>query len=234
MSWTATYTVWLTVAVKHPYYAGGRCGLELEPDPETASILSKSGVLFRKQTPSEWILIRPEGATIEAGISLVFLLRNTSPGFYFFTGDKATVSGNCACETVGKNGTWKQLTIPVTEQRLEAPEKLTIELETRAKFLEFIVVPRRRKEEPVLELREDRNRILFQPVKQVEFPSEERPVYRFVTTEPIALEEAQPYRIQLWEKRKSGENPLGMIPLPKVSSISLFSKQDTITSYFYF
>lgn len=235
MSWTATYEVWLTFTAEHPYFSGGRCGFELEPDPATAQLLHKAGVLFRKQTPSSWVLIRPEGdPIIEAGISMVFLLRNTSPGFYFVTSDQLTVTGDCTCETENRNGTWKRLIVPATESRLQTKETISLTLESRSRFLEFIVVPRRRREEVALELREDRNRIRFQPAVQVDFPSEERPVYRFVTTEPVVLEEGSPYRVQLWEMRKSGENPLGMVPLPKASSVSLFSRHDTITSYFYF
>ena len=235
---TATYTAWITITISHDYFINGSNCITLVPTRDTHKLLTKGGIIIRRSGNGTWLLLKQEGLNeiVEEELigQLEFCLMNTDAGFYYYTNtavaDEMPVWG---LKDVGKNGIWKVLTIYVDKGLLKHKTAVNIEIESVEKLLEFLIIAKSGNR-PQLLVREDNDKLVFDQ-SQVDFPGEPLPVYRFVTTTPVALKEAHDYKIRLWEVKENGESLLSSgLPFPKASSSSIIDSQNTISSYFYF
>lgn len=230
------YRIWLKLVVLHEYFDSQQCGLDLEPNAETNRMLQKAGILFKQQNSCSWILVAEDEINLEPDSELCFRLKVKQPDFYYYTDQKTRAGAGCSLTDYNREGTWKVLHVPVTEQRLSAKEPETIELslKSKVKHVEFLVFPSGSYTADPLEIREQRGKIAFSKPESVNLPGTEKALYRFVTTKTVPLKQKTDYQFHLWELKKSGENLLSKLPdFPLVAAVSPFSPTDTITSYIY-
>lgn len=233
-----SYRIWLKLVIMHEYFDVQQCGLILEPNSITKRMLEKAGILFKQQNSCTWILISENEIQLESETSLCFQLKTKQADFYYYT-DKTTTDdseSDWSLTDYNKEGTWKLLNIPVTDERLNAtnPETIEIKLKSALKHIEFLVFPSQTYVMDPLEIREQRGKVSFDKREELTLPGTEKVLYRFVSSETLPLKQKSAYQFHLWELRKSGENLLSRLPdFPLVQSLSPFSPKDTITSYIY-
>lgn len=236
MSWQGTYRIWLKLVILHEYFDAEQCGLSLEPDNQTKRDLQKAGLIFRQHDARTWFVIGEEQILLEAESNLNFYFRTKQSEFYYYT-DQTPASGtDWSLIDYNKNGIWKILSIPVTDQRIQASETETIEIQLKSqlKHVEFLVFPSSNYSMGPLEIREQREKVIFKEPEELKLPGTEKLLYRFVSSETLPLKQKSEYQFHLWELRKSGENLLSRLPdFPRVNVLSPFSPKDTITSYIY-
>jgi hypothetical protein len=236
MSNQNTYRIWLKFVVAHSYFDAQQCGLTIEPTSITNRLLQKAGIIFKQQNSCTWILISKEEITLDSEIELFFQLKTKQPDFYYYTAQKTNGNLNWSLTDYNRDGVWKLLTIPVTEERIAAADSETIEVKLNSplKHIEFLVFPSQSYVMDPLEIREQRGKVSFDDLEELTLPGTEKTLYRFVSAETLALKHQSDFQFHLWELRKSGENLLSRLPdFPLVHSLSPFSPKDTITSYIY-
>ena len=238
MSNTASYSVCNTVTIVHEYFNTDKCHLDLVPSAGSAQQLKKAGMIFRKQNRCTWIMLKLDGAPSGTSLSdskpLQFDLRNHTAEFYYYSQPtwEAPVGMGCKLEYIGRNGVWAALTMPTVFS--EAGATLTIPINSKQKFWEFILLPKSGIATEDLQIRDDKNLLHFEKGEWVKFPGEKQPVLRFVSTEAVTLRDSYPYRIRLWENKTNGENMLCSLTSPKPSAMSTITPENTITSYCYY
>jgi hypothetical protein len=236
MSRQTTYRIWLKLVILHEYFEAEQCGLTLEPDGATKNLLQKNSMLFKQHNSRTWFIIGEENILPEEACQLNFHLKTSQSEFYYYTGESDSSGADWSFTDYNREGIWKILAIPVTEERLKAsePETIEIRLKSQLKHLEFLVFPPQSYSMGPLEIREQREKVLFKEAEEVNLPGTEKKLYRFVSTQTLPLKQKSGYEFHLWELRKSGENLLSKLPdFPRVNVLSPFSPKDTITSYIY-
>jgi hypothetical protein len=231
-----SYRIWLKLVITHEYFDVQQCGLTLEPNSITQGIFQKAGVIFKQQNACTWVLIAEDQPNLEYEINLCFQLKIHQSDFYYYTNQASSTTSDCEIKDYNKDGIWKLVNIPVTEERLKATDSQSIELQfsNEAKHIEFLVFPSKSYPMDPLEVREQRGKVLFNAIEKLTLPGTEKALYRFVSSKTVPLKQKSPYQFHLWELRKSGENLLSRLPdFPLVQSLSPFSPKDTITSYIY-
>lgn len=236
MSWQGTYRIWLKLVVFHEYFDKEQCGLILEPDTATKTVLNKAGLIFKQHDQRTWFVIGEDQILLDEETHLNFYFKTTQKEFYYYTDQDAISQAGWSLNNYNKNGIWKTLTIPVSEARLKTPETETIEIQLKSqlKHVEFLVFPSQSYSMGPLEIREQREKVLFKDAEELKLPGTEKILFRFVSSETLPLKQKSEYQFHLWELRKSGENLLSRLPdFPRVNVLSPFSPKDTITSYIY-
>lgn len=236
MSWQGKYRIWLKLVVLHEYFDAEQCGLTLEPDAPTKRSLYKAGLIFKQHDSRTWFLVGEDPILLDEETGLNFYLKTAQNEFYYYTDQDANSGTDWSLINYNKNGIWKILSIPVNETRLKASETETIEihLKSQLKHVEFLVFPSQSYSMGPLEIREQREKVLFKDAEELKLPGTEKMLYRFVSSETLPLKQKSEYQFHLWELRKSGENLLSRLPdFPRVNVLSPFSPKDTITSYIY-
>lgn len=231
-----SYRIWLKLVIVHEYFDAQQCGLILEPNSITKKAFQKAGILFKQQNSCTWLLISENEVELESETNLCFQLKTKQTDFYYYTGQAATDNSDWSLTDYNKDGIWKLLNIPVTDERLRATDSETIEirLNSALKHIEFLVFPSQTYAMDPLEIREQRGKVSFDKREELTLPGTEKILYRFVSSETLPLKHKSTYQFHLWELRKSGENLLSRLPdFPLVQSLSPFSPKDTITSYIY-
>ncbi len=235
----ASYKAWITIKVSHDYFLNGGNGITILPTRDTHKLLVRAGVIIKQSDSGTWMLLKEKGGSedMEERLTehpLEFCFMNTDAGFYYYT-DNNVADGAPVWELkdMGTNGIWKVLVITADKPMLAETVTITIAISSIEKFIEFLVIPKSGIR-PELLLREDNGKLEFSRT-EVNLPGEPLPVYRFVTTKPVALREAYNYSIKLWEVKENGESLLsGGLSFPKAASVSAISSLNTISSYFYF
>lgn len=236
MSWQSTYRIWLKIVVLHEYFDAEQCGLSLEPDNNTRLTLQKAGLIFKQHDARTWFVIGEDQISLDEESELNFHFKTRQNEFYYYTDQTADSGADWLLTNYNKNGIWKILTVPVNDQRLNASETETIEIQLKSqlKHVEFLVFPSQSYSMGPLEIREQREKVVFKDAEELKLPGTERKLYRFVSSETLLLKQKSEYQFHLWELRKSGENLLSRLPdFPQVNVLSPFSPKDTITSYIY-
>ncbi|MDR3062331.1 MAG: hypothetical protein LBU57_09515 [Dysgonamonadaceae bacterium] len=242
-----SYQVWITITINHTYFNAGKCGIELSPTAPTIKLLRKAGILFRKQNAVTWLLIkckeesgRPDfpALVFEDGKSrLDFDLIALFPDFEYCTQWKKQLLRGAGWVLRNRRnacGGNKYLQIPVSTRLLGENTNVGIEICSREVIWEFILIPKYTERQVRLELKEDTGRLIFTPVKEVEFPGEIK-AFRCVSVSSVDMKETYNYRISLWERKEDGEILLSNnVPFPKSHALSLEKPKEMITSYFYF
>ncbi|MEL1242811.1 hypothetical protein AAEO56_00945 [Flavobacterium sp. DGU11] len=238
MAHKVSYTVWLTIKIAHEYYLGDRNGFTLVPSGNTSKVLSKAGILVRQQDKCTWIFLRQDSpdaaAANELMIDLSFYIKDIDPGFYYCTDSSMQYTGTgWRIDDINSPEVWKMLIVTIDRTMLADCPAVDVTLCSAQKFLEFIVIAKSGNRIPLL-LKETKERLTFN-VSEIDFPREERPVYRFITQSRVTLKEIYDLNIGLWEQKENGQVLLSSnIPFPKPASASVMSPTDTISSYFYF
>lgn len=230
------YRIWLKFVVSHDYFDTEQCGVVLEPDGITSHLLQKAGVIFKQQTACSWVLIAENEVNLDSEDKLSFQLKANHPDFYYYTNQAASGTEDCSIIDYQKEGIWKKLMLPVTENRLNHTdmETITIQLGIPEKQIEFLVFPSQLYQMEPLEIREQRGKVAFKNREESTIPGTDQKIYRFVSAEALPLKQKSAYQFHLWELRKSGDNLLSRLPdFPLIQSLSPFSPKDTITSYIY-
>jgi hypothetical protein len=237
MNQQGSYRIWLKLVINHAYFDAQQCGLILEPNSITKRLLQKAGIIFKQQNSCTWILVAPDNEiNLDSEINLSFQLKTKLADFYYYTDQKTMNTETWSLVDYNKEGIWKLLTIPVTEERIAATNSETIEVKLNSplKHIEFLVFPSQTYSMDPLEIREQRGKVSFDKREELTLPGTEKTLYRFVSSETIPLKHQSAYQFHLWELRNSGENLLSRLPdFPLVQSLSPFSPKDTITSYIY-
>lgn len=235
---TATYSVWMTIKITHDYFVKGSNCITIKPTPDTHKVLTRAGVIIKQSDSGTWLLLKQEGRDeiVKEGATeqLEFCLMTADSGFYYYTNNNVA-NGVPVWELkdVGSYGIWKMLTVYADNTLFSQKVTVNVGISSTEKFLEFLVIAKSGNRPP-LTLKEDNDKLVFNQF-EVDFPGEPLPVYRFITTEPVALKEAHDYKIRLWEVKENGESLLSSgLPFPKASSLSIINSQNTISSYFYF
>lgn len=231
-----SYRIWLKLVILHEYFDAQQCGLILEPNGPTKRILQKAGMIFKQHNSCTWFLIAQQEVQLENGTNLCFDLKTKQTDFYYYTDQATTDSSSWSLTDYNKEGIWKILNIPVTDERIHAvdPEIIEVPLKSPLKHIEFLVFPPRTYSMEALEVREQRGKISFNSREELTLPGTDKVLYRFVSSKTLSLKNKSDYQFHLWELRKSGENLLRRLPdFPLVQVLSPFSPKDTITSYIY-
>lgn len=240
----SAFKTWITIRVSHTYFQDKKCGLDIIPDEQTRLLLQKAGLILKKQDNCTWLLIKHDGEQEdkrlnmffedEENAQLIFLLKNQTPDFYYFTKKEIVSPDSCKCEYVGMNGVFFQLSIPVDKSVTARAPDLYLQMESNLRYWEFILIAKYSPENIKIRLNENKGKIEFEQQEKVDFPGENKKVFRFLSVRPVELKEKYDYKINLWEERDRGERLLvDSLPFPRVNSISIFDKTDTITSYCY-
>jgi hypothetical protein len=236
MNQQGSYRIWLKLVIKHQYFDAKQCGLILEPDSITNGLLQKAGILLKQQNSCTWILVAEDEINLDSEINLCFQLKTKQADFYYYTDQNTATDSNWSFTDYNKDGIWKLVTIPITEERLVATDLETIEIQlnSQLKRIEFLVFPNQFYSMEPLEIREQRGKVVFDKREELTLPGTEKTVFRFVSSEILPLKQQSTFQFHLWELRNSGENLLSRLPdFPLVQSLSPFSPKDTITSYIY-
>ncbi|MDR0802967.1 hypothetical protein [Fluviicola sp.] len=231
-----TYRIWLKFAISHDYFDAEQCGVILEPDHLTQNLLQKAGILFKQQSPCSWVLIAENEISLELEDSLTFLIKAARAEFYYYTDEVTTTISDCFVADFRKEGIWKILSLPASENRFLNPETevIDIRLKNQQKHIEFLIFPSQSYLADPLEIREQRGKVLFNPLEESTLPGTDKKLFRIVSSETIPLKKKSAYQFHLWELRKSGDNLLSRLPdFPLIQSLSPFSPKDTLTSYIY-
>ncbi len=240
-----TYKLWMTVHCSHIYFGKDKCGIEIQPTKETASLLNKAGILWRKMNVVSWVLIKeePEEEQINRAMLifsdnqevLEFKLNPIFPEISYFTQWKEVRNDHWTITQKNNQGQdeWFLL-IPVTPGLLGKTLEINIEIQSKTVGWEFILIPKYTSRNATIELRENYGKLDFSIMEEVLFPGEGN-VFRCVTKSNIVMKEIYDYKICLWERKENGELMLNSnIPFPKPNVRSILDPHERITSYFYF
>lgn len=236
MSTQHTYRIWLKFVISHDYFEAEQCGVVLEPDQLTRNELQKAGILFKQQSPCSWVLIVENDIRLETDEQLSFQLKAAHPDFYYYTNEAVSDMEDCLISDYQKGGIWKILSLPLSENRVQntETETISIRLGNQQKRIEFLIFPSQSYLNDPLEIREQRGKVLFNPLEESTLPGTDKKLFRFVSSETLPLKKKSDYQFHLWELRKSGDNLLSRLPdFPLIQSLSPFSPKDTLTSYIY-
>lgn len=241
------YKVWITITITHGFYHSENCGVVLKETERSALLIKKAGLLFRRQSPVKWVLLKNEtekGMTNhtdlilkEGNFTLDFNLIPDTAVFYYFTDlKKQSVEGDGWVLQTSKNGYTDKinLRIAVTPGLSDNTKDIRINIPNRNAFWEFILIPKHSQvaEPPVL--RENTGKLNFSAPEKIRLPGEVE-AYRCVTETQVPMKKVYDSRISLWIKREKGEMLLSnRIPLPQPDSVSVINPQEMITTYFYF
>ncbi|MNU51643.1 hypothetical protein D3C71_406370 [compost metagenome] len=231
-----SYRIWLKLVIAHDYFDAEQCGVILEPDRITSYLLQKAGILFKQQTTCSWVLIAENDVNLDPDDKLSFQLKAKHPDFYYYTNQAASNTEDCVIIDYQKEGIWKKIALPVSEDRLNNADTETVEIQLGIpeKQIEFLVFPSPTYPMEPLEIREQRGKVVFKNAEESTIPGTNQKIFRFVSAEALPLKYKSAYQFHLWELRKSGDNLLSRLPdFPLIQSLSPFSPKDTITSYIY-
>lgn len=240
MGISTTFDNWITIKITHDYFLNDTNCLQLVPEPKTNLILNKLGILLQRENKCTWKLLKRANGEITDDANLTkilkFNLKATDPDFYYYS-DPEVIADNpiLKIKSSSKKGIWKKLEILATPDFLEKQHLVNVPIKSLSKFFEFIIIPQPDSEHHVMKLTEDKNDLIFNPDEIDIFQSDQKSVYRFVSSEKIYLRESYNYKISLWEIHPNNKKILfDMIPFPNSSAISVLDSEDTISSYIYF
>lgn len=242
MSKMETYRNWLQVKINHEYYTSGVIPLQLLPAEETKEFFSKSGILFRAYSNTQWNLLLSIGEMAEKQFALwaeenrimTFNLIPSSDEFFYTSCLEEKKDKNYSIRKSMLPRIWRQLEIPFTDSLLNREFSVELNIQCNKKHLEFILIPKYNPLEIQLQLTEEKGKIPFGKIKKIKL-LDKIDAYQFRSLEPVELDENNLYKIKLWEVRKMGNHLLyDTIPLPRYEEISTINPDNTITIYFYY
>lgn len=242
MSRIERYKDWIQIKIDHEYYDTGNIPLDTCPSREIAIFFNKSGILFRQYMNNQWNILIPEGETpekqlrlwLEDNIIMNFELKPSTPEFLYISSLVEINNKYYSVKNSVSRGGWKQLEIPLTEIILKQSISIDISVNSLKKHLEFILIPKYNSINIQLQLTEEKGKLQFSKERRVSFLNNIE-AYQFKTTEPVVLRNGNPYKIKLWEIRKTGNRLLSdIVPLPMCNEASIFDPYDTVTTYFYY
>jgi hypothetical protein len=225
------YQTALHIALRHGYYPSGNCPVSLSPTAETARLLARYDILFRKQNANNWLLVSQNDL---ASGQLQFALQATDPMIYYVT---RTWKPNPAftVESAMGRGTWQILSIDVQYLVENNQKEITLEAETEEKYLEFLGIPKFNPVDIPLRMTEEKQRIQVKEDTGGTTLPDGTVARRFVTAEKIKLRQDNGVKMQLWETRERGERLISAaIPCPQPSQFSPFSPKDMLTHIYYY
>lgn len=230
------YAVWYEIKISHDYYPDNFVPLELLPTNETRIYMLRNNILLRKNREGYWSLLKPAGEKPEekeAGLS--FEIRITSPDFYYVTGrDVRATETSYTLSDPQYPSAWKIFTIQPLETEEEVLRQINWKIPTVEMYFEYICIPKYSQVDLHLKMIDDKNEFQIKGPEKVDLAGDKE-VLRFVTKDPIPLRNTYKYKMQLWEVRDSGERLMSdNIPCPNPSERSIYSPNDTITTYYYF
>ncbi len=240
MGITTTLDTWITIKIAHDYFLTDKNYINLEPESNTNLILQRLGILIKKEDNCNWKLLKKADGEMEYDPKLLetlkFNLKINDPDFFYYTNPEVIVDNEILqIKNSDKKGIWKQLEIHTKSASLKKEHFINVNIKSISKFFEFIIIPKPDSENQVMKLTEDKNALIFNPDEIDLFYSDQKSVYRFVSSEKIYLRESYNYKISLWDVSQKAKKILfDAIPFPNSSAISVLNSDDTISSYIYF
>lgn len=241
------YKIWITITIMHDFYHSEHCGLVLRETKETALLMKKAGLLFRRLSPVKWVLLKNETEKgminhtdlilKEGNFSLDFNLIPDTAGFYYFTDLKnLRVEGDGWILQTSTDSYPNKINfrITVASGLTDKTREIHINIPNRKSYWEFILIPKhsRLTEPPVLQ--ESTGKLNFSVPEKIRFPGEEQ-AYRCATETQIPMQDVYNFKISLWIKKEKGDMLLSnRIPPPQPDSVSVINPKEMITTYFYF
>ena len=240
----SAFKTWIKIELSHAYFQTKKCGFDIVPDEKTLDLLKKAGILIKKRDACTWLLIKhndEEDERLKLFLeaidfpALSFHIKNQSAESYYYTEPETIYADSYEHKYIGKNGIFFELTVPVDKKIINKGLNVNLQLKSKYKYWEFIMIPKFSPENVRIKLQESKGKIDFDPKGKINFPGEGKEIFRFVSKEPIELKEKYDYIIRLWEEKDKWDYLLiDALAFPRIYSISIFDKADTITTYCYF
>ena len=232
-----TYSAWLSIRLRHEYYADGRCPVSVAPDAQTARYLARFGMVLRRHPDGVYLIagerFRAEELTDETA-HLRFELRPQDERLYYVTqagggGDEAFALNDSPAPAV-----WKALELNTAAIAAGKQREITVNMQGVEKYCEYLCIPKYNPAGLRLKMTEEKNRTGLTEAEPVSLPG--IPVaYRFATLEKVKLRQNSALRMSLWEVRESGEREISKaVPNPQPDQLSPMRTPETIASFFYF
>jgi hypothetical protein len=225
------YDIWFTIRVVHEYYDNGNCLVALTPSRETMNFFRRNGIIYKMMGHNKWALLtQSKDFSLDAADTFCFEMIPQHNILYYVTElSQKKENENYILEKNPAVGKWMNVLVPFDI----VEEEINIELKTKLKYWEFIIIPRYATDNANLRIEEKRNRITFGDIGETLFPGVGK-VFRVSTIEKNKMKETQEYVVRLYEIRSNGERLLsGDIPLPRPDELSMTQPEDTVTTYFY-
>jgi hypothetical protein len=233
------YETIVNITLRHEYYPDGNCPVSLAPTAETARLLARYDMLFRKQNTNQWLLIS-QNPLVELvddiGImyALQFNLTANDETLYYVTRVWKTNSAIAIEAINAAPKVWQTLRINIPYLIENKLDGVIIEAKSEEKFLEILCIPKFSGADIFLRMTEEKQRIQVKETGIAALP-DGTAARRFVTTEKVKLQQNNGIRMLLWEVRENGERLIGnAIESPVPSQPSPFSTRDTITRFYYY
>ncbi|MDR0687883.1 MAG: hypothetical protein LBF55_04235 [Prevotellaceae bacterium] len=226
------YEAVLSIALRHEYYPSGFCPVSLAPTAETARLLARRGILFRRQKANSWLLVA-QNALAEPDF-LHFNLTAGSDTLYYVT--RAWKENPAVrVEAASAPKVWQTLTVDVQYLAENGQAEITVEAESEEKYLEFLCIPRFSGADIPLRMAEEKRRIQVKESPKKATLPDGTEARCFVTAEKVKLRLNSGIKMLLWEVRENGERLIGnAIDSPAPSQPSLRSPRDTVTRFYYY
>lgn len=236
------YEKWITITISHTYFKSGNCGVELKETASTGLLMKKAGILFRKQDPTTWVLLKARdkhnGLPVEDNLlKLDFDLLPLSSEFYYYTRwEKPYLKGDGWVLRNQRNTCRekKYLQLRIPSFWTNETKNIHLTIPSGNAFWEFILIPKYSTGNYPVELKESTANLNFSEPEEIPVPGEAK-AFRSITTSPIPMRNTYNYKISLWEIREKGKLVLiNRIPYPQPDSRSVTNPKETITGYFYY
>ncbi|NDV82965.1 hypothetical protein [Bacteroides sp. 51] len=210
------FSVIWRIKIAHSYYHGGACRyFELKPTPQTAVLLRKRGVLFRKMDVDGWAIIAVEDIRLDEKDVFDFELYCGDQKFHYVT-DNATMKAECpqiemsgtegityifpveGCPMIKASpGVIARISLKFQAQQIHAERYNELHFQAPERYLEYIFLFRNEQIDKKLLVEDMERKMEFLPEEKIEYMGHQG--VRFQSAEKYPLLESPNLKLQLLE-----------------------------------
>lgn len=227
MSITDNYNCILTIRILHEYYGDRFLPITLVPEPALKKYFATHGI-YIKRINNSWYLYAKEQTQkyLKEDIPFLKLLIQVTDVTYHYVSD--TSESNQENVQIGKEEhTLHQFLLIST-----VINDVCIKINTRSKYLEFILFPSEATLTKKVSLIETKGNLSFNSVALIPWLMGKK-AWQFKSSYKVKLTHQKKYNIQLIELLEYGEQPmLQNMATPKPQSISITDPYNTITAFY--
>lgn len=190
----------------HAYYSQGICrGLEWAADPPACCLLKRRQAKVKKIAVNEWALIGSEATVWDPEDQLRMEMKVTDPRWYYATEEFAE-------------------DFILYPGRIEVGQEQKMVYPVRKYYWEYVLISRKEGVGRDLQVRESDGRLEFSAGEKISLWNRE--AWRVVSLQPVELHENYDYRIQLIEKKRTGEKKIYKeMPFPEPGKFAESGKE---------
>jgi len=228
------YKVWFSLRVVHDYYESDYCPIRMKILPDTLHLFKKYGILCRRTKFNQWSFLTQnlEIEEDEDTANLYFELIPEDNILHYLTDVLINnqEEKNYEIKFSTEINKWINLIIPIGKHMTD----IDISLNSKSKYLEYIIINRYQKDNIKQKIEEKQKRIKFTESQIVEDLSLGEG-FCIISTNKIKIKQSyKNFTLQLFEIKNNGERILcNNLPFPKPQEASLLRPYDTITAYYY-